>query len=66
MVFIDLIRSEFVERKLNIAIRVDANSEIGGGHFRRCLTLAQEAQKEAIRLNLYRLNYLKRQITFKK
>ena len=33
------------KEKLNIAIRVDANSEIGGGHFRRCLTLAQEAQK---------------------
>ena len=34
-----------LKEKLNIAIRVDANSEIGGGHFRRCLTLAQEAQK---------------------
>ena len=34
-----------LKEKLNIAIRVDSNSEIGGGHFRRCLTLAQEAQK---------------------
>ena len=31
MVFIDQLGSEFVERKLIIAIRVDANSEIGGG-----------------------------------
>ena len=27
---------------LNIAIRVDANDQIGGGHFRRCLSLAEE------------------------
>ena len=27
---------------LNIAIRVDANDQIGGGHFKRCLSLAEE------------------------
>ena len=29
-------------KPLNIAIRVDANDQIGGGHFRRCLSLAEE------------------------
>ncbi len=30
------------KKLLNIAIRVDANDQIGGGHFRRCLSLAEE------------------------
>ena len=35
-----------LKEKLNIAIRVDASADIGGGHFRRCLTLAMEAKNK--------------------
>lgn len=41
-----------MENNYNVAIRVDANSTIGMGHLRRCLTLGQQLQKDGFTVRL--------------